>query len=65
MRITEVTLKNQEQQIEFRRLYCRNFLWIANIFLRLYFSYPFYSFLIYVGGGFFIRKGNHYDRYCS
>ena len=65
MRITEVTLKNQAQQIEYRHVLSRNSLWIASDFLRLQLLNYFFSYLIYVGGGFFIRKGNHYDGYCS
>jgi len=65
MRINEVTLKNQEQQIEYWHALCRNFLWIASDFLRLQLFNSFFSCLIYVGGGFFIRKGNHNERYSS
>lgn len=65
MRINEVNVRNQEQQhLKCFKSYC-NSLWIASKFLRLQGIHFFYSSLIYVGGGSFIMKGNHDDRYCS
>ena len=62
MRINEVNVRNQAKWFKSQKeLYC-NSLWIASDFLRLHPFNSFFSSLIYVGGGFFIRKGNHDDR---